>query len=62
MEEISKEQDNKQDETVLVSVEMIQNMRNVLEVANSRINWKIEELLPVGVLIKQLDDVLDATK
>ena len=44
--------------TVEVSVELLQNLRNILEVTNSRIRWKTEELLPVGQIIKQLDDVI----
>jgi len=43
---------------VEVSLELIQNIRNIIEVANGRIHWKTEELLPVGMIIKQLDDLL----
>ena len=43
---------------VEVSLELIQNVRNVIEVTNERIKWKIEELLPVGVLVKQLDEII----
>jgi hypothetical protein len=41
-----------------VSLELMQNLRNIIEVANGRIQWKTEELLPVGMIIKQLDDLL----
>jgi len=44
--------------TVEISVELLQNMRNIIEVANARIQWKTEELLPVGMVIKQLDEHL----
>ena len=37
---------------------MNKNLRNIIEVANTRIQWKTEELLPVGMIIKQLDDIL----
>ena len=47
---------------VEVSLELIQSLRNVIEVANGRINWKIEELLPVGVLVKQLDEIIKENK
>ena len=43
---------------VEVSLELIQSLRNVIEVANERIKWKIEELLPVGILVKQLDEII----
>jgi len=29
-----------------------------MEVFNDRIKWKTEELLPVGIMVKQLDDLL----
>jgi len=43
---------------VEVSLELIQNLRNVIEVTNERIKWKLEELLPVGILVKQLDEII----
>ena len=45
MESIKEE--NKQVKKVEVSLELIQNLRNVIEVTNERIKWKLEELLPV---------------
>ena len=48
--------------TVEISVELLQNMRNIIEVANARIHWKTEELLPIGLVIKQLDDHLASFK
>ena len=56
MESIKEE--NKQVKKVEISLELIQSLRNVIEVANGRINWKLEELLPVGVLVKQLDEII----
>ena len=44
--------------TVSIDIELVKKIRNLLEVANSRINWKIEELLPVGIMIKQIDELL----
>ena len=56
MESIKEE--NKQVKKVEVSLELIQNLRNVIEVTNERIKWKLEELLPVGILVKQLDEII----
>jgi hypothetical protein len=56
MESIKEE--NKQVKKVEIPLELIQSLRNVIEVANERIKWKIEELLPVGVLVKQLDEII----
>lgn len=41
-----------------ISEELLKNIRNLIEVANSRVNWKIEELLPIGIMIKQIDELL----
>ena len=48
--------------TVEISVELLQNMRNIIEVVNARIQWKTEELLPVGLVIKQMDEHLEPFK
>ena len=32
---------------------------DLIEVTNTRVNWKIEELLPVGIMIKQIDELLE---
>ena len=48
--------------TVEISVELLQNMRNIIEVANARIHWKTEELLPIGLVTKQIDDHLKPFK
>ena len=41
-----------------ISVELLQNIRNLLEVASGRINWKLEELYPVGITVQQMDEIL----
>lgn len=60
MEEIVKNKDVKIT-TVDIDVELLKKIRNLLEVANSRMNWKIEELLPVGLVIKDIDEILKST-
>ena len=45
-------------ETVEIPLELLKNIRNLIEVANTRVNWKIEELLPVGLMIKRIDELL----
>jgi GR25 family glycosyltransferase involved in LPS biosynthesis len=52
-------QDNETCETkVEISIKLLQDIRNIIEVANSRVKWKIEELLPVGLAIKNIDELL----
>ena len=45
-------------ETIEISKELLQNIRNLIEVTNDRIKWKTEELFPVGVMVKQIDELL----
>ena len=61
------EEDNKMDPIVTeknieISKELLQNIRNLIEVTNTRVNWKLEELLPVGIMIKQIDELLESSK
>ena len=46
---------------VELPLELLKNIRNLIEVANTRVNWKIEELLPVGIMIKQIDELIETT-
>lgn len=46
-------------EKVEIPVELLRNIRNLITVTNERVNWKIEELLPVGIMIKQIDELLE---
>ena len=43
---------------VEVNEELLRNIRNILEVTNDRVKWKIEELLPIGLVIQQIDNLL----
>ena len=45
-------------DTVEVPKELIVNMKNIIEVVNTRMNWKTSELLPIGLICKQLDEII----
>ena len=47
-------------ENITISIDLLKNIRNLLEITNSRIHWKTDELLPVGIIIKQVDELLSA--
>ena len=44
--------------TIDISKELLQNIRNLIEITNDRVQWKIDELLPVGIIIKNIDELL----
>ena len=41
-----------------VDIELLKQLRQILEVTNSRIQWRTTELLPVGLIIQKLDILL----
>ena len=49
-------------DTVEVPRELIINLKSIIEVVNERINWKTTELLPVGLICRQLDDIIKTEK
>lgn len=51
-------QNTKDVQMVEVSFDLLKSLRNLLEVSNERMKWKLEELLPVGITIQQLDEIL----
>ena len=53
--------DTKEVKRIEVPVEFLQSVRNLIEVTNERIKWKTEELLPVGILIKNLDELIKSS-
>ena len=62
MEEIKEvTEGNTEQEVKMVEVPLsiITNLRQILEVVNTRgFNWRTEELLPVGMIVKQVDEIL----
>ena len=51
-------QETKDVQMVEVSFDLLKSLRNLLEVSKERMKWKLEELLPVGLTIQQLDEIL----
>ena len=50
---------NKPDEDMReVSVDFLKSIKSLMDVVNTRIHWKTNELLPVGVLMKQIDELI----
>ena len=59
MEEIKEETTGQEVQMVEVPLSTIKNLRQILEVVNTRgFNWRTDELLPVGLVVKQTDEIL----
>ena len=46
--------------TVVVKIELLINIKNILDVVIPRTNWKSEEMLPVGMIVKQVTEIVNA--
>jgi hypothetical protein len=42
--------------TVEVNIELLKQLKVLMTIVSERIHWRPDELLPVGLLIKQLDN------
>ena len=51
--------DGEETRQIIVDEQFLKNMKGIMEVVNDRINWKIGELLPIGLFLKQIDDLLE---
>ena len=46
--------------SVTVKKELMINIKNILDVVIPRTNWKSEEMLPVGMIVKQVTDIVNS--
>ncbi len=42
-----------------VDEQFLQNIKGIIDIVTMRIHWKSEELLPVGIVLKQIDELLE---
>ena len=52
----------KSENMIEVPIELIQSMKNIIEVITSRVHWKTSELMPVGILVTRLNEYLESSK
>ena len=46
--------------SVVVKKELMISIKNILDVVIPRTNWKSEEMLPVGMIVKQVTDIVNS--
>lgn len=46
--------------TVVVKKELMISIKSILDVVIPRTNWKSEEMLPVGMIVKQVTDIINS--
>ena len=47
------------EDIVKVDLQLLQDIHNVITVANQRCQWKMSELYPLGRLVKSLEDTIE---
>lgn len=52
---------NKDVETIEIPLELLKNIRLLIEKTNQKIKWDIKELLPIGLMIRDIDRLLKNT-
>tara|TARA_Y100001954_G_C15437934_1_gene420085 strand:+ start:124 stop:579 length:456 start_codon:yes stop_codon:yes gene_type:complete len=46
------------EDKVMISKSLLKEIRNLIENTTSRIHWTVDELLPVGLIVKKIDVLL----
>lgn len=46
------------DDKIIIQKSLLQDIRKLIEKASPQMKWQVEELLPVGLMIKQIDELL----
>ena len=55
----SKQQPVNPDKIVQIPLVTLKKFRSIFEVANNRVNWTTAELLPVGLIVRDIDMLIN---
>ena len=58
----TKEADNNmpEDKIIQIPLHLLMRFRNIFEVTNAQMHWKTQDLLPVGMVIRDVDRIIGA--
>ena len=58
----TKEADNNmpEDKIIQIPLHLLMRFRNIFEVTNAQMHWKTQDLLPVGMIIRDIDRIIGA--
>ena len=49
-----------EDKIIQVPLHLFMRLRNLFEITNAQMNWKSQDLLPVGMIIRDVDRIIAA--
>lgn len=55
--------DNKkipEDKIIQIPLHLLMRFRNIFEITNAQMHWKTQDLLPVGMIIRDVDRIIGA--
>jgi len=58
----SKNGDNNipEDKIIQIPLHLLMRFRNIFEITNAQMHWKTQDLLPVGMIIRDVDRIIGA--
>ena len=49
-----------EDKIIQIPLHLLMRFRNIFEITNSQMHWKTQDLLPVGMIIRDVDRIIGA--
>lgn len=49
-----------EDKIIQIPLHLLMRFRNIFEITNAQVHWKTQDLLPVGLVIRDVDRIIGA--
>jgi hypothetical protein len=49
-----------EDKVIQIPLHLLMRFRNIFEITNAQMHWKTQDLLPVGMIIRDVDRIIGA--
>ena len=59
-EEKNEQKSIPEDKIIQIPLHLLMRFRNIFEVTNAQMHWKTQDLLPVGMIIRDIDRIIGA--
>jgi len=59
-EEMNEKKSIPEDKIIQIPLHLLMRFRNIFEITNAQMHWKTQDLLPVGMVIRDVDRIIGA--
>ena len=59
-EEKNEQKSIPEDKVIQIPLHLLMRFRNIFEITNAQMHWKTQDLLPVGMIIRDVDRIIGA--